>query len=143
MKPVTVFGLDCSPEDEPQIVARVDLALARLKRCTSKATQKSLLDGLRPFVHKHYHWNLNRDCGVYFELLQNRDLRGELHYPGNPGMALLLIFVLQEHAYRKAAPTKKALAYVSRILASVGVGHELVADGPDREGVEAAMLQNL
>jgi hypothetical protein len=141
MKEVTVFGLACSPADEPAIVGRIERSLAKIKRSMSKATQRSLLDGLKPFVHEHYYWNLNRDCGVYFELLRNEDLEGKRHAPRNPEMGLLLLFVLQEHAFRNAAPTKKALEYVFRILGCLGVDHERIAEGSDRECVEAEMLR--
>ena len=141
MQPITIYALKCPATEEAAVLQRVNASLAKIKRTTSRATQKTLLDSQKPFVHKHYYWNLNRDCGVYFELLANQDLKAKLHCPGSPQAGLLLIFVLQSHAYKNGQPLKKSLQYVERILKCLCVPYELVGEGNDREAVEQKLLQ--
>lgn len=137
MRKVTLFGLRCSAVDEPAVVGRIDQSLKKIKRQTSKATQKSLLQDRKPFVFDHYYWNLNRDCGVYFELLTNQDLKGKWQQAEHSDMGLLLMFVLQDDAFRDGAPLKKTQQYVDRILKALGVPYEKIAEGDEREEVEA------
>ena len=139
MKINTVYGLNCPVADEAAVVARVNKSLARIHRTTSKATHKSLLDAMKPFVHKHYYWNLNRGCGVSFEIIRNEDLKGQFHCPARTECGLLLEFYLHDQAFRNGAPMKKSLKYVERILGCLDVPYELIADGDHREAVEFSM----
>ncbi|MGN6545686.1 MAG: hypothetical protein ACTHK7_11600 [Aureliella sp.] len=132
----------CSAVDEPAVVGRIDQSLKKIKRQTSKVTGKtrasqSLLDARKPFVLDHYYWNLNRDCGVYFELLTNQDLKGKWQQAEHSDMGLLLMFVLQDDAFRDGAPLKKTQQYVDRILKALGVPYEKIAEGDEREEVES------
>ncbi len=141
MKPTTVYALNCAIEEESKVVTSINTSLGKIKRTTSRATQKTLLDSMKPFVHKHYFWNLNRDCGVYFEVLANQDMKGKLHLPRSPEAGLVLMFVLADNGYRDGKPMKKTLQYVERILKCLPVPYELVGEGEDREIVERELLQ--
>ncbi len=121
MREITVYGLQCPKENERAVVAALNASLKKLKRSTSKATQKSLLDGRKPFVLSHYIWCLNKDCGVYFEIYQNQDLKGKLHYPKDSSIGLLLMFVIQEHGFRGGVPLKKTREFVERVIEAVAV----------------------
>jgi hypothetical protein len=131
MPNISLYGLECSPNDEREIMRRINASLDKIKRTTSKATQKSLLDARKPFTLKHFFWNLHRDAGVYFEVLQNQDLKGKWHRPDHQDKGLLLTFSLQPHAFRDGVPLKKPLQYIERVLRAVKVPYEKIAEGDE------------
>lgn len=141
MQKVTVYGLQCPKEDERLVVDAVNASLKKIKRTTSKATQKSLLDARKPFVLSHYTWCLNRDCAVYFDIYANEDLKGKLHYPKDREIGLLLKFVIQDHGFRGGVPLKKTSEFVHRIINAVGTPCLLLAEGGELEEVEALLLE--
>jgi hypothetical protein len=142
MRETTVYGLKCPKEDERIVVDAVNASLSKMKRSTSKATSKSLLEARKPFVLSHYVWCLNKDCGVYFEIYRNEDLNGKLHYPKDSSIGLLLMLVIQENGFRGGKPLNKTKEFVERVVESVGVPCELLAEGDEREEVEAALVKN-
>ncbi len=141
MREITVYGLKCPKEDERVVVKAVNASLSKLKHTTSKATAKGLLEARKPFVLPHYVWCLNKDCGVYFEIYRNEDLKGKLHYPQDGSCGLLLMFVVQETGFRGGKPLKKTTEFVQRVIESLGVPCVLLAEGDERDEVEAAMLK--
>jgi hypothetical protein len=141
MRETTVYGLKCPKEDERIIVDAINALLGKMKRSTSKATGKGLLEARKPFVLPHYVWCLNKDCGVYFEIYHNEDLRGKLHYPKDSSIGLLLLFVIQGNGFRGGKPLKKTAEFVEQVIESLGVPCALLAEGDERDEVEAAMLE--
>jgi hypothetical protein len=133
MSSVSLYGLNCPATEEAEVARRINASLAKIKRTMSKATQKSLLDGQKPFLMKHYFWNLNRDAGVYFELLSNEDLQGQWHRRDHKKSGLLLLFIVQDHSLRDGAPLKKAAQYIDRVVRATAVPHELIVECDDRE----------
>lgn len=142
MREITVYGLQCPQDDERTVVNNVNTSLKKIKLTTSKATQKSLLEARKPFVLPHYIWCLNKDCGVFFEIYRNEDLKGQLHYPKDRSIGLLLMFVIQENGFRAGVPLKKTQAFVERIIEALGVTTVLLAEGDDRDVVEATLLKS-
>ena len=53
MKEVTVYGLKCDQEDEPEILSAVNLSLSKLKRKMATETKRAMLDGRKPFALSH------------------------------------------------------------------------------------------
>lgn len=135
MATILLYGLQCAVTDEREVMRRINASLDMIKRTTSKATQKSLLDAKKPFTVKHYYWNQHRDAGVFFEVLQNQDLKGKWHRPDHQDKGLLLQFSLARHAFRDGVPLKKPLQYVDRMLRAVAVPYVKIAEGDELEDV--------
>jgi hypothetical protein len=135
MPTISLYGLECAAKDEPEIMRRINASLDKIKRTTSKATQKTLLDAKKPFTLKHFFWNQHGDAGVYFEVLQNQDLKGKWHRPDHQDKGLLLRFSLERHAFRDGVPLKKPLQYIERVLRAVKVPYKKIAEGDELEDI--------
>jgi hypothetical protein len=72
---------------------------------------------------------------VFFEVLQNQDLKGKWHRPDHQDKGLLLKFGLQTNAFRDGVPLKKPLQYIERVLRAVAVPYEWIAEGDELEDI--------
>ena len=141
MPTISLYGLECNATDEREIMRRINASLEKIKRTTSKATDKTLIDAKKPFVMKYFYWNIHRDAGVFFEVLQNQDLKGKWHRPDHQDKGLLLKFMLERHAFRDGVPLKKPLQYIERVLRAVAVPYEKIAEGDEREDIFPALSE--
>jgi hypothetical protein len=136
MRIVTLYGLACSKTDERLLIGRVNASLNKIKRTTSKCTNKSMLRSRLPYVLKHYYWNLNKDAGVYTEFYPNEDVKGQWHQPDHKDRGWLMMVILKEHAFRKGKPLKKTIEFVNRLLKAVEFDHTVLAEADDRHEIE-------
>lgn len=91
MKPITIYGLQCSKKDEKIIVKRINDYLAVQDRTMSKAKNKSLLNARLPLVLTHFYWNLNKSKGTWFEIFPNEDAEGKYYNEKNKDFAWIII----------------------------------------------------
>ena len=77
MLPVAIYGWKCLKKDEHVLLKRVNNHLARHRQTITQTKDRKMFDGYRPFVIKHFYWNLNPAMGTWFDVYPNEDLKGQ------------------------------------------------------------------
>ncbi len=52
------------------------------------------------------------------------------------------MFVIQENGFRGGKPLKKTKEFVERVIESLGTAYVLLAEGDERDEVEASLLKS-
>jgi hypothetical protein len=122
-----IYGILCSKEDESQLITRVNAYLATFNRTTSKANNKSMLDGYLPFVLKYFYWNLNKDTGTWFELFLNEDSNGKYFFPNHKDYGWLMRIRIDIDKFPAATP-EKAKEFISGLFSAIEFSFKVIRE---------------
>ncbi len=100
-------------------MSRVNAYLATHRRTTSKTKNASLLEKYKPFVIKHFYWNLNKDTGTWFDIYPNEDVKGDYFMPAHQECGWLMHVRIDVQRFPDGTK-EKAETFIRELLSAVG-----------------------
>jgi hypothetical protein len=130
MQPVAIYGWKCLKKDEPVLLKRIKNHLARHRQTTTQTKDRKMFDGYRPFVIKHFYWNLNHAMGTWFDVYPNEDLKGQYFFPEHKDCGWLIHVRINPRQPANIIP-EESKTFVRELLESTMFEHRVIKESGD------------
>jgi hypothetical protein len=127
MLPLAIHGWKCLRKDEQVLIKRVNYHLAKHRQTTTQTKDRKMFDGYRPFVIKHFYWNLNHAMGTWFEVYPNEDLQGRHFFPDHKDCGWLIHVRIDFNRHANIIP-EASEKYVQELLDSAMFEHRVIKE---------------
>jgi hypothetical protein len=127
MLPLAIHGWKCLRKDEQVLIKRVNNHLAKHRQTATQIKDRKMFDGYRPFVIKHFYWNLNHAMGTWFDVYPNEDLQGQYFFPDHKDCGWLIHIRVDLHQHANIIP-EASEKYVQELLDSTMFKHRVIKE---------------